>query len=77
MSAQEFVSWQAYLRRHPHGFGWQNWIQAHLAREINRLLPRDKKKGDKLPPLDHFLWKPPEPLLATRLKKQAKRKKRE
>ncbi len=75
MSAEEFVSWQAYLRRFPRGFAWENWKQATLAREVHRTIPR--KKGDKLPPLDHFLWKPPEPLLVTRLKKKAKRKKRE
>lgn len=75
MSAQEFMHWQGFLRRYPRGFHWENWKQAALAREVNRLLPRDPKKGDKLPPIEHFMWKPPEPLFVTRLKKKAKRKK--
>lgn len=74
MSAEEFVLWQAYLRRHPSGFHWENWMQAHLVREVNRLLPR--KRGDKMPKLDAFLWNPPPPLIAERLRREARTKRR-
>jgi hypothetical protein len=69
MDAREIADWQAYLRRRPAGFEWENFIQATLSREIFRLLPTDKKR---LPPLDTFLWKPPAPLFVTTEKKKAK-----
>lgn len=74
MSAQEFVSWQAYLRQHPAGLRWQNWTQAKIRQDLYRLAPR--AKGSKLPTLDKFLWKPPEPLIVSRLKAEAKAKRR-
>ena len=73
MSAEEFVSWQAWLRRNPRGFHWDNWVQATLARELNRLLPRGKR--DRMPKLEEFLYKPPEPLMVGRARAEAKRKK--
>lgn len=72
MSVEEFVTWQAFLRRHPRGLRWDNWAQATLAREINLTQPRTK--GARVPKLDLFVWKPPEPLFVTREKDRARRR---
>lgn len=74
MSAQEFADWQGFLRRHPAGLRWQNWMQARIRQDLHRLLPH--KPGTKLPALEKFLWKPPEPLFIERLKREAKNKPR-
>lgn len=73
MSSTEFVSWQAWLRRNPAGWAWENRMFAELKREIASLRPREK--GTKLPPLSHYLWKPPEPLFAKRLAREARKTK--
>lgn len=73
MSAEEFLNWMAFWRQGFVGSERENWKQAALAREVNRLIPR--KKGDKMPPLTSFLWKPPKPLIVERLEKAARRKK--
>ena len=45
MPYDEFVMWQAFLRRHPRGLAWENWVQARLAQQVDALLPR--VKGNK------------------------------
>jgi hypothetical protein len=72
MSMEEFVMWQAWLRRNPRGFKWENWVQASLAREIHRTIPR--AKGSKMPKLDAFLFRASEPLFVERLKREARAK---
>jgi hypothetical protein len=74
MTQDEFVTWCAWLRRNPQGFHWQNWVQAHLAREVNRLIPR--KKSDRMPKLDEFLYRPPLPITAERQRNEARAKRK-
>jgi hypothetical protein len=47
MSAEEFADWQGYLRRHPRGFHWDNWVQASIVREIHKSL--EHRKGYRIP----------------------------
>lgn len=70
MSWEEFVMWQAFLRRHPRGLQWDNFVQARLAQQIDALLPR--RKGDKPPKFKEFAWKPPEPLFVLRAEERAR-----
>ena len=70
MSVAEFVDWIAFLRQYPAGGRWLNLQFAELKREIAKGRPR--ARGDRLPTLDHYLWKPPEPLFVTRLREEAK-----
>lgn len=74
MSAVEFVRWQAFFRRNPHGLGWRNWVQAKVRQDLCRLLPGMTSK--KLPKLDQFLWKRPEPLFIERTRQEHKARKR-
>jgi len=76
MSAAEFMNWQAILRRKPQGHHWQNYQVAFLAREMEKSVLRSMRSKQKPRPLDHFMWKPPEPLFVTREKAKAKRKAR-
>lgn len=76
MSMDEFVTWQAFLRRHPRGLRWDNWAQASLAQLVDATRPR--KPGTTLPKFDAYVWKPPEPLFVAAEKDKArKRKKKE
>lgn len=75
MPMEEFVMWQAYLRRYPRGLAWDNWVQATLAQRIDSLLPRPN--GSRMPAFDKFVWKPPEPLFIATEKARAKRRKKQ
>lgn len=74
MTQEEFISWQAFLRRHPRGLAWDNWAQANITRHIDAMLPRPK--GSKLPAFEKFAWKAPEPLFVASEKEKAKRRKK-
>lgn len=71
MSMDEFVMWQAFLRRHPRGLAWENWVQANLAQLIDAL--RQRQPGTTLPKLDAFVWKAPEPLFVATEKENARK----
>lgn len=72
MSATEVTSWQAWLRRNPQGLRWQNWVQASFMRQLAMVANSGSTKG--LPKIRDYLWQPPEPLMATRLKAEARAK---
>jgi hypothetical protein len=74
MSAEEFVDWQGYLRRHPRGFNWDNWVQASIVREIHKSL--EHRKGYRIPGLKDFLYRPPTPLFDIRERAAAEKKRR-
>ena len=69
MPYDEFVMWQAFLRRHPRGLAWENWVQARLAQQVDALLPR--VKGNKPHKFKDFVWKPPAPLHVLRREAEA------
>jgi sarcosine oxidase delta subunit len=73
MSAEEFSSWQAYLHRNPRGLKWDNWVQANIHRAI--MVAGRAGSAKNVPKLDAFLYKPPEPLIAKRLRAESKRRK--
>lgn len=73
MSAEEAISWQAWLRRNPRGLRWDNWVQANLHRAIMAAGLGGNYKG--VPKLAQFLYKPPEPMLASRLREEARERK--
>lgn len=70
MSADEVVSWKAYLRRRPRGFHWDNWAQASIVRMIDSTKPR--QRNDKLPKFDDYLFKAPKPLYIARLEREGR-----
>lgn len=74
MSADEFVSWQAYERIEPFGFPWQNWVQSRIAMLLDWL--QQKKRREDYKSRSDMAWKPPEPLFVERAKKRAARRKR-
>lgn len=71
MSMTEFYQWCGYLRRNPVGWRWLSREFASLKREVamGRMA-----RGSKVPPLDHYQWKPPEPLFYQRKKREAEKK---
>jgi hypothetical protein len=69
MSAEEFIEWQGYLRQSP--VGWR-WLNLRLAEVMRELAKARVSRGKPWPPLDDFIWKPPEPLFVTRQKDEAK-----
>jgi hypothetical protein len=72
MSAEEATNWKAWLRRNPQGLRWWNWVQASVTQMIDSTKPR--AKGEKLPRFSTYLYKPPPPLEADRLDRQAARR---
>lgn len=70
MSAEEAASWEAWMRLNPSGFDWENLRHAMLLRSI--VIAGRNGSSKDVPDLDVFKWKPPEPLLATRLRAEAK-----
>lgn len=70
MSAEQFVSWQAFARHKPFGHRWQNWQTAFLGFLTDRL--REKGKGKRHLPLDDFYWQPPKPMHHERKRREAK-----
>lgn len=75
MSADEFVSWQAFERMEPFGFPWQNWVQARLAMLLDWL--QHKKRREDYKTRRDMEWKAPEPLFVARLKRRAARRKKQ
>lgn len=69
MSAEEVTSWEAWLRRNPRGFHWENWVQANLQRAIMATV-----LGKNTPKLRDLLWKPSEALYITRARAEAQAK---
>jgi hypothetical protein len=70
MSAEQFLSWQAFARHRPFGQRWQNWQSAFQGFLIDRL--RDKPRGHKHVALSDFFWEPPKPLYHERKRRHAK-----
>lgn len=73
MSADQFVSWQAFERVEPFGFPWQNWTQANVRALLDWALHKERREDYRTPA--QLKWKPPEPLFVARLKKRAKDRK--
>jgi hypothetical protein len=67
MSADEFVSWQAFERLEPFGFPWIDWIQAKLSALLDWQL--HKKHKDDYLTQDDMRRKPPDPLFVTRARR--------
>ena len=72
MSGEEFCRWRGYLRRHP--AGWR-WLAVQFA-ELKRELAKNRIVKGKVPDLEHFMFRPPEPLFYTRAKREAEAKKK-
>ena len=69
ISADEFVSWQAFERLEPFGFPWSDWIQSKLSALLDWQL--QKKQKDDYFTQDDMRRKPPEPLFAARARRVA------
>jgi hypothetical protein len=71
MSMTEFYRWQGWLRQNPAGWGWLKLQFAELRREVAK---GRVSKGKKLPELDHYMARRPEPLFSIRAKLEASKK---
>lgn len=75
MSADEFVSWQAFERLEPFGHPWTNWIQSHIAVLIDWTMQKKRKEDYRR--RSDMQWKPPEPLFVANQKERALRRNQE
>ena len=66
------MRWQGYLRQNPVGWRWLAGEIAELKREIAKTRLGPVKK---VPALDHYEWKAPNPIFYVRAKAEAKQKK--
>lgn len=72
MSGEEFARWRGYLRRHP--AGWR-WLGVQFA-EVKREIAKARIVKGKVPDIEFFMGKTPEPLFYTRRKREAEAKKK-
>lgn len=71
MSVDEFYRWAGYLRQNPTGPRWLAKQFGELKREIAKARVQP---GKKVPDLDHFVAKRPEPLFSIRMKREAQKR---